>query len=183
MGVADLLQTISLVVVAITLALSARQNRHLARQTRETVHQSILARSALSRSTQQELIDQGTDYLGVLLTVDQPALLTWFLASRGIPPAPDEINRRYLFMFLRMDVHETTYLAHLDRALPEDVWIGWRHVIALDSATDEFRVVWPVVRPAYSARFASFVDELMASSAAGSVELSRAAVDVQQKVP
>jgi len=34
-----------------------------------------------------------------------------------------------------MDVHETTYVAHLDGAIAEDVWVGWRHVIALDSAT------------------------------------------------
>ena len=184
MGAVDLLQTISLAAVAITLALSAIQNRHVAKQTWETVRQNTLAHSALSRSAHQGLVDQGTHYLGVLLTSEQPELLAWFLTSRGIPPSTSEINRRYLFLYLRMDVHETTYLAHQDGALPEGVWEGWRQVIALDGATAEFGVLWPIVRSAYSAPFVSFVDELVASTKDGrSVELVRAAVDVEEKVP
>jgi len=183
-GAVDLLQTISLAAVAITLALSAIQNRHLAKQTRETVRHNTLAHSALSRTAHQGLVDQGTNYLGVLLTSDQPELLAWFLQTRGIPSSTSEINRRYLFLYLRMDVHEATYLARLDEALAGDVWAGWLQVIFLDSSTPEFDVLWPIVRSGYSARFVSFVDELVASTKDGrSGELVRAAVDVDQKVP
>lgn len=160
MSLADALQTISLVAVAITIGLSALQNRHAARQTREIARQSTLAQNALAQAVyHQTIVGQGSTYVTNLLT-NEPELLAWFLRSRGFPPATAEINKRYMLLFLRLEVHEASYLAHLDGTLPDDVWLAWHRVIELDAATVEFGVVWPVVRAMYSARFVAFLEGL-----------------------
>jgi len=91
-GAADLLQTSRWSVVAITLALSARQNRHLARQTREAASQS----NPRPQRAQPVLTARGFNRPGHplserLLTVDQTGAADLVPgATRGIPPATDE---------------------------------------------------------------------------------------------
>jgi hypothetical protein len=164
--VGDLLQTISLSAVAITIGLSVVQNRHVAAQTREAVQQSRLAQSDLKQAAHLNTVANSSLYLAQLASSD-PGMLEWFLASRGIPPATAEINKRYMLMYLRMEVHETTYIAYLDGALHKDVWGGWERVIELDLATAEFRAVWAVVRDSYAQRFGDYVEALIKASRPG----------------
>jgi hypothetical protein len=158
----DLVQTITLVTVAITIALSARQSREAARQ-------SALAHNALGQSAHQTMVGHGAAYLASMMT-DEPELIAWFLATRGIPPASAVTNKRYMLMFLRMDAHEATYLAYLDGSLQPDVWAGWRRVIELDAQTPEFRTVWRVVSDSYSRRFVELLDRMLAACEPGSAD-------------
>jgi hypothetical protein len=134
------------------------------------------------------IVGNGSRVLATLIT-SEPDLLAWFLESRGIPPGSAETNKRYLLMYLRMEVHEASYLAHLDGSLSDDVWSGWRRVIELDSATPEFLAIWPVVRDSYSARFGQYVNETIARRAPTVPPPPRLReppgppVDVDQKVP
>jgi hypothetical protein len=157
----DILQAVSLLAVAITLALSVIQNYYSSVQTRQLARQSALAQSALVQASHQALVLGNSGVLANLMTRDQD-LMAWFLASRGIPVGAPEANRRYMLMFLRMEVHEATYLAHLDGTLHADVWEGWRTVIELDTRTPEFRTVWQIVGNTYAARFAVFVNGILA---------------------
>lgn len=160
MSLADLLQTVSLGAVAITIGLSAIQNRHAAAQSREAAQQSKLAQSDVKQAAHQNTVGHSASFLASLAT-SETDLLAWFLQSRGIPPASVKTNLRYMLMYLRMEVHETTYLAHLDGALPGDVWGGWERVIALDAATSEFRAIWPIVSDSYAARFGEYIDSVI----------------------
>jgi hypothetical protein len=157
MDLGNLLQSLSLVAVAISLVLSARQIRLAGKQTREAAEQSELARSAMLQRGHHSLVSQGTGSLEGLL-FGQPELLAWFLASRGIPPGTDELNQRYLLIYLRMDQHEVNYLDYLNDGLPEEVWRGWQRVISHDVRTAEFQTVWSVVKDQYSERFVTMVD-------------------------
>jgi hypothetical protein len=159
-NLADLVQTVSLATVATSIVLSALQNRSVAAQTREVARQSTFASAALSQSAHQTIVRHGSGVLANLLT-SEPDLLSWFLTSRGIPLASPEENKRRMFMFLRMEVHEANYLAYLDHFLPDEVWLGWERVVRLDVATPEFQTIWGTVGETYSLRFAVFIDELI----------------------
>lgn len=169
MSWADLVQTATLAIVAITVVISARQSREAARQ-------SAFALNALRQDAHQTMVGHSAGYLTTLLT-GEPELLSWFLKSRGIPVVSDEINKRHMLMFLRLDAHETTYLAYLDGSLPEDIWSGWHRVIELDAQTPEFRAIWRVVEDTYSARFAALIDDMVRA-----VETSRSVEPVGQPV-
>jgi hypothetical protein len=159
MSLADWLQTLSLVIVAATVAITAWQSRHVAAQSREVTRQSALAATALGQAAHQTLVGHGAGYLSSMLS-DEPDLLAWFLASRGLPTGDPEANKRYMILFQRLEVHETTYLSYVRGLLSEDVWRGWRRVIELDAATPEFTVVWPIVADTYSRRFGGFVAQV-----------------------
>ena len=164
MKLADWLQVLSLLAVAGSLCLAAVQTRAVAVQARETTRQTQFTGRELAQTAHLGLVGHSSDALTFLIT-DEPQLLDWFLASRGIPTGDAEHNKRLMFLFIRADIHEANYIGYVDGSLPADVWQGWVEVVDSDVATAEFRVIWPVVRRYYAARFVTFVDERLGAAA------------------
>lgn len=162
MRLSDLLQVVSLAAVVVALLFNYNQTREAANQAKEASRQVILSTSALKRAAYQELTGYGASFNSVLFD-SGPDLLSWFLSSRGVPASSQrhEENLRQMFMFVRMDVHESVFMSHMDQLLADDVWDGWKNVIGADVATPEFRTVWTVVEKFYAARFAAFVNSLI----------------------
>jgi hypothetical protein len=161
---ADLIQAISVVAVAVSVVLLALQNRSVARQTREAAKQTALATASLGNAAHQALVGRASDALTFLIT-DEPDLLRWFLRSRGIPDASADENKRRMFIFARIDVHEANFVAYLEGLLSEELWTGWRKVIEADAATPEFVTVWKAVHPFYSARFRELIRGVLTTAA------------------
>jgi hypothetical protein len=158
----DLLQVVSLAAVVVALLFNYSQTREAANQAKEASRQVILSTSALKRGAYQELTGYGANF-NIVLFNSGPDLLSWFLASRGIPASPQshEENLRHMFMFVRMDVHESVFMSRTEQLLEDDVWEGWKNVIEADVATPEFRTVWTVAERFYAVRFAAFVNSLI----------------------
>ncbi|GLW31522.1 hypothetical protein Areg01_44620 [Actinoplanes regularis] len=157
---ADVLQVISLIAVAVALFLNYRQARETARQAREAARQVELSTAALRQDSYRQLVTHGTSANQTLLA-GNPGLLGWFLASRGVPTGTHEENLRHMFVFWRMDSHEEIFRSHAAGQLPGDAWQAWRNVIEADAALPEFGTVWSRVRPQYTRDFADFVDTLL----------------------
>jgi hypothetical protein len=116
--------------------------------------------STLRQGAYQQLTGYGADFHTILFT-SGPDLVEWFLSSRGIAVASHEENLRRMFMFVRMDVHESIYLSHLANLLEDDIWRGWQQVVESDVATPQFRTVWGNAKKYYSVRFGEFIDSVI----------------------
>jgi hypothetical protein len=156
----DLLQVVSLAAVVVALLFNYGQTREAANQAKEASRQVVLSTSALKRGAYQELTGYAANFNSVLFT-SGPDLLSWFLSSRGIPVSAHEENLRHMFIFVRMDVHESVFMSRMEQLLEDDVWVGWKNVIEADVATPEFRTVWTVAEKFYAVRFATFVNSLI----------------------
>jgi hypothetical protein len=150
MEISDVVQTVSFVAAVIALLVSLRQNREMARQTASAL-------ISLRQTTHQELVRYGADFTFEALAGD-PELLAWFLAGRGFPSAGELENRKSLFLWVRLDMHEANYHAFRTGATTESVWLAWLPTMKLDFALPEFPRVWQAVREVFSADFAALVD-------------------------
>jgi hypothetical protein len=156
----DLLQIVSLAAVVVALLFNYNQTREAANQAKEASRQVIVSTSALKRGAYQELTGYGANFNSVLFT-SGPDLVSWFLSSRGIPVSSHEQNLRHMFMFVRMDVHESVFMSRAEQLLADDVWAAWKNVLEADAKTPEFRTVWTVAEKFYAERFAAFVNALI----------------------
>ena len=160
MRLSDLLQVVSLAAVVVALLFNYGQTREAANQAKEASRQVIVSTSALKRGAYQELTGYAATFNSVLFN-SGPDLLAWFLSSRGIPTSSHEQNLRHMYIFVRMDVHESVFMSRMEQLLEDDVWVGWKKVIEADAATPEFRTVWSVAEKFYAVRFATFVNTLI----------------------
>jgi hypothetical protein len=156
----DIFQVISLAVVAIALFLTVWQNRQLAKQTAETARQASFAAAAVRQASYQEATRRGVDFTTAAIGQD-PDLLAWFLESRGFLTSSATENRRRLYIWTRIDIHEMVYLERLEGLTPDNVWVGWRRALELDATTIAFAEVWGVVKSHYATDFAAHVDQLL----------------------
>jgi hypothetical protein len=108
MTVADWLQLISLGAVIVALLMNYRQNREVAKQAKEASQQTVLLSQSVRTSMAQERSRHGTDWTYASVTA-HPDLIAWFLSSRGLPSATDQINHRYAFLWARLDYQELRY--------------------------------------------------------------------------
>jgi len=115
----------------------------------------------LHQNTREELVRYGADFTYEALAED-PELLAWFLASRGFRSNSVVENRKSLFLFVRLDLHEANYHAFLTGAVTEDAWLAWLPTMKLDLAMPEMPRVWNAVRGVFSATFVSLVDACIA---------------------
>lgn len=164
MNLGDVVQVISLLAVIMALLLSVWQNREAARQ-------SASALASLRQATHEELVRYGADFTYDALIRDGE-LLAWFLASRGFTPSGEVENRKRLFLWVRLDMHEANYHAFRIGAITEDVWQDWLPSVVLDLAMPEAPEVWKTVRSVFSAKFVVLVDDVLAARAATTAEPS-----------
>lgn len=143
--------------VVIALLFGYRQNREAARQTSEASRQVEMSLSTLRQGAYRQVASYGADFHTILFT-SGPDLVEWFLSSRGIAIESPEENLRRMFMFVRMDIHESIYFTYLANLLEDDIWNGWRQAVESDVATPQFRIVWGSAKKYYSVRFGEFID-------------------------
>jgi hypothetical protein len=157
MGPDEWIQVATLIAVAVALLLNVRQNREVALQTRELIRQNAAIAASLQQSAHQALINQPTNLRAALLP-DNPELLQWHLTSRGYPPGTHQQNLRRLYFMAKLEVHELNFVSYTDGLLADDIWVGWRNVMAADFADVEFRESWTAVKHLYAPSFVAFVD-------------------------
>lgn len=152
MPVAELVQIGSLLVVATALVFNAIQVRLLARQNQtltgtaeKSAYDALAATQAQSRVT---------------FFIDDPALLEWYLTTRGVPSCGEERNKRVLYAMYKFDLHEYNYVNHRRGHLEADVWTSWQGVVERDLAVEEFRYVWRHARTWYVRQFVQYIDDL-----------------------
>jgi hypothetical protein len=157
---ADWLQTISLIAVVVALLLNYRQARETAKQATEASKQVAISVSVMRQDAYREVTNYGANFNSILFQSGDD-LLSWFLSSRGVRTGSHEYNLRAMFMFVRMDVHESLFLSNQGTLLDEDAWNAWKNVIEADASTPEFRAVWQVVANHYVASFGDFVNSVI----------------------
>jgi hypothetical protein len=162
---ADWLQIISLLAVVVALLLNYRQARETAKQATEASKQVTVSTTMMRQDAYRQMTNYGANFNAILFQSGED-LLQWFLASRGIPTGTHEQNLRHMFMFVRMDVHESVYLSHKEDFLEDSAWEAWRQVLLADAATVEFRAVWRAACLHYVGDFRSYVDSIVAEPAA-----------------
>jgi hypothetical protein len=153
----DWIQAATLVAVAVALLLNVRQNREVARQTQELTLQNATIAASLQQSAHQAMISVPSANRAALLR-DNPELLAWHMTLRGYPPGTYHQNLRRLFILSKLDVHELTFISYSDGLLAEDIWLGWRNVIAEDFTDPDFVESWATAKHLYAPSFVGYVD-------------------------
>jgi hypothetical protein len=157
MGIADWLQVISLATVAVALMLNVIQSRHTSKQAVEASRQTGAILASLKHGAYQSFAASQADLRSLFF--NDPKMVQWYLASRGYGTRSEEANNRTLYVILRLNSHETTFLSYSAGLLDEDVWSGWLNVIKTDFEVAEFVETWPHAKVFYAQSFATFVDE------------------------
>jgi hypothetical protein len=160
MNSGDWIQAATLVSVAVALLLNVRQNREIARQTKEMNRQNTVVLGSLQQSAYHAMLTQPTA-LRVSFLKDNPALLEWHMTGRGYPPGTYEQNLRRLYIMLKLETHEMCFISHIDGLLTDEVWTGWSNVVRTDLADVEFQETWALARNFYAPSFVAFVDGLI----------------------
>jgi hypothetical protein len=171
---ADWLQTISLGAVVVALLLNYRQARGTAKQAAEASKQVALSMSMMRQDAYRDVTNYGANFNTILFQSGED-LLSWFLSSRGIRAGSHEDNLRFMFMFVRMDVHESVFLSYQGSLLEPDAWNAWKQVVEADVSTPEFRSVWRVVANHYIASFQEFVGSVIREQDAAATVQARLA--------
>jgi hypothetical protein len=148
------------------LFISLWQGKETARQSRESSRQSAVAAASLLQSSQQELLRRSVD-IGFDVLMGNADLLAWFLASRGFPPDDVNKNRRYYFIWIRLDIHEVNYMSYRDHLMTEELWQEWLVTLRLDLRMPECALVWQFTKGIYSKDFAALVDSELPPTSAG----------------
>jgi hypothetical protein len=162
----DWLQILSIAFVVVALILNFLQMRYVARQTSETARQAIAATTALRQAAYQNMISGQADYRS--LYIDSPSMTRWHLESRGYETGSEEDNRRTLYTLVRLNSHESSFLAHEAGLLDDDVWHGWKNVIKTDFQVPKFVAVWSHAKQFYARSFAAFIENEIVTK--GSIE-------------
>lgn len=126
------------------------------------------SRSSETTTEPRTDLDQRTGYLSFMRSqadwrsftyVGDPALLRWHLEIRGYPVGDNDANRRTLYVLLKLDVHEETFLNHRNGCLDDDIWVPWQRVLRADFTVPEFIDLWPIAKPFFAQSFVAHVDE------------------------
>ena len=160
MNISDWLESISLAAVAITLAINAVQSRQALRQTKLLAIQSKSLQDTLEQSAYQAL-DAGHNTYRVSFFKDDPEMLTWYLSNRGYPYSSHQLNRRTLYLQVKLDDHEQNFINHKKGLLSDDIWDAWAEVIRADVKLPGFDIMWPNARRFYARSFVEYVDALL----------------------
>jgi hypothetical protein len=90
--------------------------------------------------------------------LDNPKMMEWYLASRGYRLGSEDSNRRTLYVLVRLNAHESSYLSYASGLIDEDVWAGWLAVIRTDFTVKEFIQTWPHAKQFYARSFGEYID-------------------------
>lgn len=150
MQTSDWIQTVAAALVFLALILNALQLRQVARQ-------SMALRQSLEQGAYGSLV--GT-HLESRTThfLNDPELLAWYLSTRGYKSTSSEENKRRLYVLVKLESHEDSFLSHASGLLADEVWAAWRTVMVHDFVIDEYQEVWPVAKNFFATSFAMFVD-------------------------
>jgi len=146
-------QYVSLIGLIAALVISLGQSRAATRQ-------STAATAALQQSSSHELVRYSADFPYMALR-DDPDLLAWFLETRGFPAGDAVTNKRYHFLFVRLDIHSGIHDAYRDGLLSEAAWNDWLRSMRLDLVTPEGRLVWRTTADLYSPAFRAQVEKVL----------------------
>ena len=94
----------------------------------------------MQRASYQELVRGGANFTFEVLHQD-PELLDWFLRNRGFRTGAGVENRKILFLFVRLDLHQANHVAYREGRLAEELWPEWLTTLRLDLAIREFAPV------------------------------------------
>jgi hypothetical protein len=167
MSVSSIVQVISLLVVVAALLLSYRQNLITTRQAQEAARQSLAAASSLSRESVQGMMQHVLDFTYNAMVRDRH-LQSWFLESRGFPKAHYKESCVYLFLWMRLGLHQSHYLEWTGGLITDEVWQYWRNAVQLDVASPGFEAVWQTVRNTFTHGFVECIEEMRTTNSAKS---------------
>jgi len=154
--VTDWIQAVSAVLVLVALILSILQLRAATEQT-------LALRQSIEEAAQTSLVGNQSD-LRTLYLRDDPALLAWYLSTRGYKCTSPEENKRRIFALVKLESHEASYLRHSKGLLDEEIWTAWKRVIELDFRMPEFREAWADARGLFVNSFMEFIDMIIAEA-------------------
>jgi hypothetical protein len=150
--ITDLIQSLSLLLVAGALIASIRQTRAIAHQARQ-------ATKALQDATLQSFVRNQNGSREAFF-LDHPELLAWHLSTRGYPATDAAENLRRLYVLNKFDIHEYNYLAHSEGQFRDDICSGWKNVMLVDfNQVPEFREMWPAAKRFLAPSFVKFVEK------------------------
>jgi hypothetical protein len=157
MLVADLLQGASIFVLSIALLISFRQTRLIAKQSIEIAKQTSALASSLRRDSYQGMVRHVGEYTDTAMARD-PALLEWFLASRGFPIGSATDNNRLFFLWVRLGIHQSHYFERMEGLVSDDTWHYWCATIKYDIESSGFDTVWEIISHTYTPGFIAFIN-------------------------
>lgn len=150
-----IIQTITTLLLIVTILLTYRQLRETAKQTKKI-------EATLQSSAYQQMIQDQTNSR-VSFFLQYPDLLKWHLETRGHTPAGETADRIRLYIMVKLDFHENMYLRHRDGSLTEEPWAAWHRVMQVDFTIDLFQEVWEKEKQFYAPAFRGFVDRELLS--------------------
>lgn len=157
MSISNTVQILSLLAIGLALVASVVQNRQIAKQTIEAARQSTLVGASLQQNAYRMLLDNASQGRTTFF-LNNPHLLRWYLASRGLASRSHRVNQRALYAMVRLDTHEANYLSYGAGQLNEEMWSAWRRVLEADFSMAVFRRVWPNVKQFYAWSFVNYVE-------------------------
>ena len=153
MQIADtILQAVSVLGVAVSLAFVARQIRQLERSIRGASYQGIVYDPQISNIfvDHPELADmwKSSSYLAVV-------------GRRRRKAQYKTVSQRWIIS-LCLDHYENIFIQHELGNIPDHLWQRWaRHIRIVLGGEPIFRELWPQFKQVYYEPFADFVDEVM----------------------
>ena len=160
MPISDWLQSVSLIAVAVTLAITAVQSRQAIKQTQHLARQTEYVQKTLEQGAYRGL-NSVQDTFRITFFKDDASMLKWYLSERGYPVSSHRNNKRTLYLQIKLDNHETNYLNHQRGLLSDAVWQAWCEVLKADIGMPEFRIVWRAAKRFYEKSFVRFVDSIL----------------------
>jgi hypothetical protein len=127
-------QSISMLLVSITLFFTYRQLKEASRQSRNL---DITLRTSVAQS-----VTQGQRDMWEILFNDEE-MLKWYLESRCIPTEVSHLNNKKKgFAALKMDFYEALYLQYKQENVDNETWRAWYQAMRLDLKDKFFQQVW-----------------------------------------
>ena len=154
--ISNVIEAISTLILSVAVIVSYRQTKLIAEQSKEIALQTKALALSLRRESHQGMIRHVGEYTDTAMARD-PALLAWFLDSRGFPLGSQTDNNRNFFLWVRLGIHQSHFFERLEGLVSDEIWGYWCATIDFDVTSSGFDVVWPIVRHTYAASFIEFM--------------------------
>jgi len=130
----SIIQSISALLVSITLFFTYRQIKEASKQTKNL---EMTLRTSVAQN-----VTQGQREIWNFLLEDQD-LLKWYLQRRGVPIGTSDIENKIKgFAALKMDFYESLYLQYQQDNVSKETWMSWFNAMKLDLQDPIFQEVW-----------------------------------------
>jgi hypothetical protein len=156
-AVNTIVQSISTLLVSVTLFFTYRQLKESSRQSKNL---DITLRTSVAQS-----VTQGQRDIWEILFNDEE-LLKWYLQARYIPTENVNFdNKKKGFAALKMDFYESLYLQHKQENVDNETWRAWHQAMKLDLKDKCFQQVWTCMNKnqLYAPSFVRFVENVLSN--------------------